>query len=139
MPDFGLNEEQATCLVNALLAGSREHTAAVDAPVAVHFTGSAQKGRDVFSNKCGSCHHLLSEHRGVLGRGNIGPNLSGLLSPHYPKTFRDTGPWTSQALKSWLKTPRAIQQWSRMRPIRLTGDETRELESILQVSPGPGR
>lgn len=137
MPDFGMDEEGITYLLNAILAGSQRRKADAGGPVAVHFDIAGKKSDDVFSIKCGSCHRVLSERRGALGKGNIGPNLSGLLSTYYPKTFRDSQAWTVQNLKTWLNNPREIKPWARMRPIKLTGDETRELESILQVSSKP--
>ncbi|MBK5275321.1 MAG: cytochrome C [Desulfuromonadales bacterium] len=132
MPDFGMDEARITYLLNALLAGSHRHTTDGGGPVAVHFD-TARKKSDVFSIKCGSCHRLLSEKRGALGKGNIGPNLSGLLSNYYPKTFRNSEAWTVRRLKSWLDNPRTIKTGARMRPVILTGQEFSELVDILKV------
>jgi cytochrome c2 len=137
MPDFGMDEGRITYLLNAILAGSYRHKADGGKPVAVHFDSAGKKSGDAFSIKCGSCHRVLSEKLGSLGKGNIGPNLSGLLSNYYPKTFRDSQAWTVQNLKSWLNNPREIRPGARMRPVKLTGDETRELETILQVASAP--
>ena len=137
MPDFGMDEERITYLLNAILAGSQRHKADESGPVAVHFNTGSKKNGDVFSIKCGSCHRVLSERRGALGKGNIGPNLSGLLSIYYPKTFRNSETWTMQNLKAWLNNPREIRPWVRMRPVRLAGDETRELKSIIHVTSEP--
>lgn len=136
MPDFRLNKEQTTLLVNAILAGSHSRTPEVSTPAAVHFSNAKNKNTDVFTRTCGSCHRLLSEHRGALGAGKIGPDLSGLFSVNYPKNYRVNDSWTPHNLSFWLKNPREVQLWSRMRPVRLTADELNELESILQISSG---
>jgi cytochrome c2 len=136
MPNFHLNEEQAALLVNALLAGSRSHISDVRAPVTVHFSNATVKNVDVFSRACGFCHSVLSERRGALGTANTGPNLSGLLSVNYPKTFRFNDSWTVHNLSSWLKNPREVRLSARMRPIELTDVEYKELISILQITSG---
>jgi cytochrome c2 len=137
MPNFGMDEQRITYLINAILAGSQRHKAAEGGPVAVHFDITSKKSEDVFSIKCGPCHRVLSERRGALGKGNIGPDLSGLLSNYYPNTFRNGEAWTVQNLKTWLNNPREIRPGARMRPVKLTGDETREFESIIRVSLEP--
>jgi cytochrome c2 len=138
MPRFGLNEERISYLVNSILAGSQGRHRKENGPVAVHFSNAGSIDRDVFTIKCGSCHRLISQRRGVLGKGNIGPNLSGLITPSYPETFRNNKAWTAQSLKTWMNNPREIRPWSNMRPVRLREDEIKELMSILQVMPGPG-
>ncbi|MEI6208948.1 MAG: selenite/tellurite reduction operon c-type cytochrome lipoprotein ExtS [Desulfuromonadales bacterium] len=138
MPNFGLGSQQTILLVNAILAGSQRQKAGTGAPVAVHFSVAKNRNVDVLSRACGTCHRVLSERRGALGTGNIAPNLSGLLSTWYPKTFRNEYAWTFQNLKSWLKNPRAARPWTRMRPVvSLSGDELSELESILKVTSKP--
>ena len=134
MPDFGLDDKRTTQIVNALLAGAQGRTADDDTPVAVHFNIAAQTGRDIFSKRCGACHRLLSQRSGALGRGNIGPNLSGLLSVYYPRTFRDSETWTSRILGAWLKNPREVRPWALMLPVTLSDAELSELVSILQVA-----
>lgn len=134
MPDFRLNDEQVTLLVNAILAGSQTYTSDADAPVAVHFINANKSIIDIFTRTCGSCHRLLSERGGALGFGDIGPNLSGLFSANYPKTFRGEKAWTFENIKLWLKNPREFKFWAGMRPIKLTEKELKELESILIIS-----
>ena len=137
MPNFGMDEVRITYLVNSILAGSQRRNTHEGAPVTVHFNIANKKGGDVFSIKCGSCHSLLSEKRGALGIGKIGPNLSGLLSTYYPKTFRNGEAWTFRNLESWLTNPREIRPWARMIPIKLTMEEREGLESIIQLSLNP--
>lgn len=140
MPYFALREEQITTLVNAVLAGSKRQPENDETPPEkVHFTTSGTKNVDVFSKKCGSCHRLLSQRLAALGTGGIGPNLSGLLSPYYPETFRNGEAWNSKKLALWLKNPRAIRLEARMQAVMLTGAELKELETLLTVIPEKGR
>lgn len=139
MPDFVLTDEQVTTLVNAVLANAEGRHLAEGAPEKVHFSTAGSKGKDVFSAKCGSCHRILSRRLAALGTGGIGPNLSGLLSPWYPKTFRDGEAWNGRNLALWLKNPRAIRPGARMQPMSLTGAELKELETLLSVGAGEQR
>lgn len=135
MPDFMLAEKQMTLLINTLFAGAQEHTAEDAAPVKVHFSAVGRISADVFSTKCGACHRLLSQRRGALGSGRIGPNLSGLFTEYYPKTFRNGEEWTPRNLAAWVKNPREIRPSARMQPVVVTETEMKELESILLVTP----
>lgn len=132
MPDFRVDDEQAVQLVSAILAGARPPAAA--APLAVHFSPGAAGKQEVFTIKCGGCHRLLSEQAGPLGSGRIGPNLSGLLSTFYAPTFRETEAWTPERLKLWLDNPRGIRPWAGMLPVRLNGEEFRQLLSRIRVT-----
>lgn len=133
MPKFGLDEERIVILVNMILAGSQGQEMGKAAPAKVHFNNSGKKSEDVFSKKCGSCHRILSERLGALGTGDSGPNLSGLLSPHYPKSFKNGETWTVRNLGLWLKNPREIREWSRMQPVVLTEKEMKELETTIGI------
>jgi cytochrome c2 len=134
MPSFGLDAEQVTMLVNIIFAGSQGRKTDQTAPVRVHFNTSGKKNTDIFSKKCGSCHRILSERLGAVGTGDIGPNLSGLFSEYYTKTFKNGEAWTARNLRVWLKNPRETRPWARMLPVKLTEAETKELESIIVVS-----
>lgn len=133
MPDFRLNEAQITTLVNTIFAGSQGRSTEQSAPVRVHFNVSGKKNPDIFSTKCGSCHRILSQRLGAIGTGEVGPNLSGLFTQYYPKTFRNDEGWTAQNLNTWLKNPREIRPWARMLPVVLTGAETKDLVSIINL------
>jgi len=134
MPDFHLEETQAVTVVNALLSESARRGAVPGGqPRIVHFDRAGAAGKDVFSSKCGSCHRALTVRLGGLGQGDAGPNLSGLLSPHYPKTFRDKGRWSERGLEQWLKNPRKVRPLAGMQPVLLSGKEFRELVDILKV------
>ena len=139
MPKFGLDDERITMLVNMIFAGSEGRDMNKSAPVKVHFNNSGNKSEDIFSKKCGSCHRVVTGHLGALGSGDIGPNLSGLFSPYYPKTFKNRENWTSRNLGDWLKNPRAIQIWARMQPVTLNEKEMAELVAIFPVSTEPAQ
>ncbi len=135
MPDFHFTEAQIGELVNAILAGAaRAEPATEEIPLVVHFEQRRQSEDNPFAKHCGSCHRLLSTHLGGLGEGEIGPNLSGLLTEHYPPTFRDVEPWTLESLEKWLKNPRESRHNTRMAPIRLNQGE---LGQVTEVFLGP--
>lgn len=133
MPNFGLNEEKATILVNAVISGSNLQEPETGKPITLHFNALKNKNAGVFTRSCGSCHRLLSERYGALGTGNIGPNLTGLLSINYPKTFKAGDAWTFQKLKAWMNNPREFRPWAQMMPVTLNDNELKELLSVLQV------
>lgn len=133
MPDFGLSEDQITILVNALYYRSNSNNVKTGKPDTVHFNMQKNKKTDVFTRKCAPCHRVLSERLGALGTGNIGPNLSGILTPNYPQTFKGKAAWSAQSIKTWLSNPRKIYPWSRMLPITLTDSELKDLTTILQT------
>ena len=134
MPDFRMDPRQVDSLITALLAASaRSPGPAGDGRQVVHFNREGSEGKDVFSMKCGGCHRALTQRFGSLGSGNAGPNLSGLLSPFYPATFRERGQWTEERLRAWLKNPRSVRPTALMQPITLTEKEFRELVGILWV------
>jgi len=135
MPDFALTEEHITLLINTIFSGLHSQNIDKAGPVKVHFNVSKNKAPDFFSTKCGSCHRVISPRLGALGVGNVGPNISGLFSKFYPKTFRGDGTWTGRNFETWLKNPRMIRTWSRMPPVILTGDETQAIISIVGTFP----
>ena len=139
MPKFGLDDERITTLINSIFAGSEGRTKDKTEPVKVHFNNPGNRNEDIFSKKCGSCHRTLTGRLGALGTGDSGPNLSGLFSPYYPKTFKNGDAWTARNLGDWLKNPREIQAWARMQPVVLTEKELKEFETLLLVIPEPTR
>jgi cytochrome c2 len=135
MPDFRLNEQGKIAIINALLAAGQKHRPENPTqPQIVHFSSTVDSGHDLFSKKCGPCHRFLSQRYGALGKGNIGPNLSGLLSPFYPRSFRNNEPWTEARLRGWLQNPRRIRPWALMQPVILTRAELAELVSIVKMN-----
>jgi cytochrome c2 len=132
MPQFNFNEEQLVALVNAIFAGAAKLPPTTEeAPLVVHFTELTQKVEDPFSKHCGSCHRLLTQKQGGLGKGDIGPNLSGLFTEHYPLNFGQGERWTEDNLRNWLKNPRKYRDVTPMPPQILSPDEFNQLISIL--------
>ncbi len=132
MPDFRLDETRITPLVNAVFAGGRNAgEKRRERPLTVHFLSSPGQSRDVFSGKCGACHRALTERQGLLGGGEIGPNLSGLLTEFYPADFPGGGRWTPERLRNWIDNPRRLAAHALMQPVRLDDREFRELTSAL--------
>lgn len=127
MPDFAFAENTAGSVVNALFANSAQ-AVRVDGevPLVVHFEG-VERSENLFEKHCGGCHRLLTKTWGGLGRGTIGPNLSGLFSEFYPRRFRDDERWSAENLEKWLKNPREFRKAARMAPPRLKEEERKQL------------
>ncbi|PLX81738.1 MAG: cytochrome C [Desulfuromonas sp.] len=132
MPDFRFSEVQAVEMVNAILLGAAKAPAAVEeTPVVVHFEDRGRRKDNPFVKHCGGCHRGLTEGQGGLGQGEVGPNLSGLFSEFYPKTFRDGERWTVDGLKKWLKNPREIRPLATMAPVALKEEELSQLLGVF--------
>jgi cytochrome c2 len=135
MPNFRFDDRQTIDLVNALLAGARKAGGNVaEQPAVVHFDDGKQSVTNPFVTLCGPCHRTLTERFGGLGKGDIGPNLSGLFSRYYPETFRDRAPWRGERLGNWLANPRRFRPTARMQPILLKTGELQSLVDILRVT-----
>ncbi len=139
MPDFGFAEPQITDIVNAVLAAGarRKNAGSAEVPVVVHFEDSESRTDLLFPSICGPCHKILSDTAGGLGKGAVGPNLSGLLTSHYPKTFGG-GRWTRANLKKWLENPRNTRPFASMPPIPLSPEQVEALATLMEV-PAAGR
>lgn len=134
MPDFRVSEQQTVALVNAILAGGEgQKTIPGGQPKAIHFDADDGRQKDVFSRKCGACHRTLTVKRGALGQGTIAPNLSGVLSRWYPKTFRNGREWNRKGLEEWLRNPRLVRSQARMQPVKLTAAERDELLELFRT------
>jgi len=132
MPRFCFKKTHIIELVNAVLAeAARAEPEAGEIPLVIHFEDEEQAEESVFGKHCGSCHKVLTTHFGGLGKGDIGPNLSGLFSQHYPKTDADKAPWSFNSLKNRLENPRQISKNAQMPPVRLTSDEFTRLLEVL--------
>jgi mono/diheme cytochrome c family protein len=135
MPDFRLTEAQAVALVNAVLYGAGQTGNKGGArPLVLHFEAGPQREKDIFTRQCGSCHRALTERHGLVGTGAIGPNLSGLLSAWYPRTFGKGEAWSPGRLQRWLKNPRSVRPWAGMPPVALSSAEFLQLTALLEVS-----
>ena len=131
MPDFRLPETEITAIVNALLSGTEQSGKTVgERPLAVYFKNTEHVPGDVFSKKCGGCHRMFSDGGGLLGTGEIGPNLSGLLTRFYPETFPKGKRWTLPRLRSWIGNPRKLKPGALMPPVKLDRAQLRELAAL---------
>lgn len=134
MPDFHFSELALDQLITAILAGGLQvGKPRKEQPQLVFFSTEATQKQNVFVKQCGGCHKLLSRRDGGLGNGTSAPNLSGLLSSHYPASFEAEKKWNAERLKRWLKNPRAIRPQTLMRPIPLKPNEWQELLRIVTV------
>lgn len=135
MPDFRFDDRQIIDLVNALLAGAKQGRGkGAEKPAVVHFDDGKLTGKNPFVALCGPCHKALTEKFGGLGKGDIGPNLSGLFSLFYPENYRDRAPWRRESLGNWLANPRRFRPNARMQPIFLKTGELQALVGILRVT-----
>ena len=134
MPDFRFDDRQIAGLVNVILAGAlKTERSGGESPQVVHFEKVQRHTENVFEKLCGPCHKALTEVHGALGKGDIGPNLSGLFTEYYPATLKNGGKWTADVLKKWLKNPRTIRVVSQMQPVPLHKYESDQLLAILST------
>lgn len=130
MPSFGFTPAQRADIITSLLASDGRIAPARDGLTVVHFSDAAHDATDQFTRQCGPCHRLLSGRAGGIGRGDIGPNLSGLFSRYYPLRPGQRA-WTPAALAAWVSNPRSYRQHSLMRPVPLTEPECRQILEML--------
>lgn len=138
MPAFGLDAAQAESIVAFLLRSGEPHASEDAYRVRFERRAALEGGRGgaptLFERHCGPCHRLLTP-AGLVGTGNAGPNLSGLLTPFYPKTAPRGAAWTEAALAEWLRNPRASRPGTVMPPVKLADEElpglVRELAAPL--------
>jgi cytochrome c2 len=136
MPDFRLDDRQLSGLVNAVLAGgAKAGRAGAETPQVVHFEKGTARRENPFEKQCGPCHKALTAVSGALGQGDIGPNLSGLLSERYPATAgkKANARWSADALKKWLENPRQLREQTQMRPAPLKKEELEQILALLSV------
>jgi cytochrome c2 len=133
MPAFYFADEQVVQLLNALLLGAQKAPPAqAETPRVVHFEVAPAATENPFGKHCGSCHRVLTSRFGALGRGSVAPNLSGLLTEHYPANFGiDKLPWTKERLKTWLENPRRQRPLAQMRPPLLSEEQLAALLDIF--------
>ncbi len=135
MPDFHFSNRDRDDLITAILAaGYRHGRQAAEPHQVVHFETGDSKQPDQFSKHCGGCHRLLSLKLGGVGTGISGPNLSGLLSAHYPASYPENLTWSRERLKKWLQNPRKLRSSTLMRPVPLKEQEWQQLLEILEVA-----
>jgi len=129
MPLFPLTDGDRAALVNALLAARLKAPPVVEQqPRTVHFAPTDSTTPPVFVRQCGGCHQQLSALLGALGQGRTAPNLSGLLSPFYPRPLRENEPFNLDNLKRWLDNPRQFRPLALMPPRPLSAEDWQILQ-----------
>jgi cytochrome c2 len=132
MPDFFFQETDVTSLVNAILDSSAVYASkSGELSQVIHFEVDKEDSDNIFSRNCGACHRILTQRIGGIGKGDIGPNLSGLFSDFYFQNFKDSKSWDSNGLEQWLKNPRDIRTNAQMPPVNQKKDELRHLITIM--------
>ena len=89
MPKFYFSQKNIKILVNTILAsGTNNDFQLKNSFETVHFETKNHKTdrTNIFNIHCGSCHRIITKEYGPLGKGDIGPNLSGLFSKFFFKT-----------------------------------------------------
>ena len=132
MPDFYFSERIIITLVNAILDSNAAASMSGEFFRVIHFERSGEHGDNIFNQRCGSCHRILTRQYGGLGQGNIGPDLSGFLTGFYPQNYMNGLRWDMNGLKIWLNNPRQIRKFAPMLPIQLSNDEIKRLASLFQ-------
>lgn len=129
MPDFRFSDRQIVELINAIYGDSRKAMIPEEeVPILVHFEDLRVVNKSVFEEKCGACHRMLTKHRGGLGTGDIGPNLSGMLTEFYPQTHPEKKIWSIREIEDWLKNPRKTMKNATMAPVSLSEEEWLKLQ-----------
>ncbi|MBX7187265.1 MAG: c-type cytochrome [Vicinamibacteria bacterium] len=136
MPAFDFDRGQAEAVIAFLLGGARPD--ATDDAYRVQFARDASRSPSAFEDKCGGCHRLLTS-QGPRGFGKRGPNLSGLLTPFYPRTAPNECAWTGKTVSDWLANPRAARPNTIMPPVPLSEAELRQVLESIRDSGGPVR
>lgn len=133
MPDFRLNKQQTVAVINAVFSGTRlEPVKGGERPLVKHFDKNSRSDEDVFGRHCGACHRMLTARKGLIGAGDMSPNLSGLLSQYYPLTYRGKERWGFTALQQWVRNPRTVLPNSTMRPVMLDEKQWWDLKLTLE-------
>lgn len=132
MPDFSFTPRQAGRLVAVLLRDADR--AGTETRYQVRFRDERGDGPHPFQKHCGPCHRALTT-LGPMGVGASGPDLSGLLTAHYPVT--DGRRWDRERLGRWLRDPRRERPGTLMRPVEVPSEETDRLFDVL--APGSAR
>lgn len=128
MPDFKLLPNRITLIMNGLIANSENYEESNSKSI-IYLKNKLEK--NLFIEKCGNCHKVISEKLGHLGSGNIAPNLSGILSKYYPKTI-NLKTNSIEDIKNFIKNPRHFNKHANMPVVELSDEEMKEIIEILK-------
>ena len=137
MPKFYFSQKNIKILVNTILAfGANNDFQLKNAFETVHFEIKNHKTdkTNIFNIHCGSCHRILTKEYGPLGKGDIGPNISGLFSNIQIEVKGKSSKgkvWNCNKLKLWLNNPRNIRPATEMQPVKLNNMEFTGILNIL--------
>lgn len=135
MPEFRFTTADRDDLVNYLLwLGRGRGDGGKETPTVIHFVRNGRDDEHPFVKRCGGCHRALTEALGGIGRGSIGPNLSALFTPFYPRLYRKGEPWTPERLRDWLKNSRKVRPLTVMQSVVLEKGEVERIAELLRVS-----
>ena len=133
MPEFRFTMAERDDLVNYLLwLGRRSGKVAKETPLVIHFARKEQNGEHPFVKRCGGCHKALTGSLGGMGAGSMGPNLSALFTPFYPRPYREGEPWTPERFREWLNDPRKSRPSAVMPPVVLEDGEVERISELLR-------
>jgi cytochrome c2 len=135
MPDFRFSAADRDDIVNYLMwLGHGGEAGGKETPVVIHFVKKEREREHPFVKRCGGCHKVLTETIGGVGRGAVGPNITALFTPFYPRLYRKGEPWTTERLREWLKNPRTARPAAVMPPVALEAKELEQIEELLTVT-----
>ena len=135
MPEFRFAPAERDDLVTYLLhLGRGGGRVGRETPAVIHFDRRERAVEHPFVRRCGGCHKALTETLGGVGWGTVGPNLSALFTPFYPRPYRSGEPWTPERLREWLHNPRKARPSAVMPPVVLDEGEAGRIAELLNVA-----
>ncbi|UOD35111.1 c-type cytochrome [Deferribacteraceae bacterium V6Fe1] len=130
MPDFHFDNSTINKLVKLILFDGVKVVKKENASYPVFLDSDVE---NVFGKKCGNCHRAVLKNIGPAGKGDIGPNLSGLFSEYYKsKILTKNKKITEDIFRKWLKNPREISEKTVMPIIALDSKEIDDLVENLK-------
>lgn len=125
MPQYNFSKKQIVYILNALFNNAFYSNGSNKGYTILHFNRGI-KGKNIFDEKCGMCHKMISKKSGPLGSGSRGPNLSGLFTYEF-NPITEVKKWNEKKLREWIKNPRGIKKNALMPPIILKEEEIKEI------------
>jgi len=130
MPNFHFDNTTAIKIAKFILLDGVVKRESKISPYPVYIDGEE---KNVFSEKCGGCHNALLKGVGPAGKGDIGPNLSGLFTEYYKSIILGNNKkFNEDLLKKWIKNPRSIKKNTTMPVINLSDTDLKDLIKNLK-------